>query len=294
MSPTARIEKDYEKLDSGEPPRREKVILDPYDLESINIAKRLTPEQRYWYYIHRGIDNDAISPMEDGLLESVEKKFIPGKLLDAEHLQSKRQEMTEEVKADYGVALRQSILDYILLDEKERIRLCIPPMAPPYRPRVARAPVPWHDELIGTKQHIEENLFITNPVMGDLLRLFAQFERLRVVDMNVLTPAVLPMSIEDFQVILRNQCQAFKAKLLNEYVLYPIISLNLPLILTKTRCISDGYQLPRPCFSTAKTAGTQSPRTVMIPTSASVDSTVFSNLFRLSCPTNSGTLLKRH
>ncbi|KAJ3194173.1 Dynein heavy chain 3, axonemal [Irineochytrium annulatum] len=216
ISPETRILRDYEPLDSGEPPEVKEIILDPYDLESINIAKRLTPEQRYWYYVKRGIPEDAIAPIDEGVLRAVEG-YIPEKLF-ADNLQLKRVEMIAEISDDYSTALKQSIIDYILLDSKERERLLIPANSQLYIPRTARAPVPWHDDVSRTKEYIADNLFITNPVMLELLRIYSQFESCRVVDISVLSPSVLPMTIEDFQVILRTQCQAFKTKLLNEWL----------------------------------------------------------------------------
>ncbi|KAJ3098250.1 Dynein heavy chain 3, axonemal [Phlyctochytrium planicorne] len=217
ISPESRILKDYEPLACGEKQKKEKVVLDPYDLESTNIAKRLTPEQRYWYYVMKGIPDDAIAPIEDGTLHAVEC-HIPEKLFSTDYLQTKRKEMIAEICDDYRIALKQSIVDYILLDDSERQRLLIPNFVQNYIPRIARAPVPWHDELAKTRGFISDNLFLTNPVMLELLKIFSSIESSRIVDMSVFTPAVLPMTIEDFQSILRSQCQAFKAKLLNEWL----------------------------------------------------------------------------
>jgi dynein heavy chain, axonemal len=214
-SPQTRIINDYKPLDNGIPYKAEKVILDPYDLESINIGKRLTPEQRYWYYIKKGIPDDSITPMEDNTIAAVEE-HIPVILRKSDLLQSKRLEMIKEIEQEYNIALKQSIINYILLDSRERERLCIPPLPPPYIPRTARAPVPWHDEVVQVKQRVSDNLFITNPVMVELLKIYSQFENMRIVDMSVLTQSVLPMGIEEYQAILKNQCQQFKSRLINE------------------------------------------------------------------------------
>ncbi|KAJ3114982.1 Dynein heavy chain 3, axonemal [Phlyctochytrium bullatum] len=215
ISPESRILIDYDPLDSGEVQKKEKIILDPYDLQSVNISKRLTPEQRYWYYVTKGIPEDAIAPIDQTTLKNVEK-YIPDKFCASDHLQAKRQEMVIEICEDYNIALKQSIVDYILLDDNERKRLMIPKFVRPYVPRIARAPVPWHGDLVRTKAFIADNFFLTNPVMLELLKIFSNIEKARLVDMGVFTPSVLPMTIEDFQSILRSQCQAFKAKLLTE------------------------------------------------------------------------------
>lgn len=37
-----------------------------------------------------------------------------------------------------------------------------------------RAPIPWHDSFVEAKRAIEAKLFITNPVMLDLQRLWVE------------------------------------------------------------------------------------------------------------------------
>eukprot|EP00842_Homolaphlyctis_polyrhiza_P004869 jgi/Hompol1/5383/HPOL_004407-RA len=189
--------------------------LDPFDLEAHTISQQVTPEQRYWYYVERGVPETALFKMEDTTLHAVEKK-IPARLLKAEHLQETRKQTIQELRAVHTTAVKQSIVDYILLDPSEQRRLMIPPFFANYTPRTARAPVPWHDTLVNTREYIEQNLFITNPVMLQLLSIFTQYEKCKVVDMSVFTPSVLPMTTEEFQGILKNQCQAFKARMLND------------------------------------------------------------------------------
>ncbi|KAI8622787.1 dynein heavy chain and region D6 of dynein motor-domain-containing protein [Chytriomyces sp. MP71] len=178
----------------------------------------LTPDQRYWYYVEKGIANDAITPFQENLSVANILKHVPPKLLATEPLQNAKTEMILEVERDYSWALKQSIVDYILLDAKERDRLKIPPMPPRYVPRVARAPVPWHDSVESVKMFMSENLLITNPVMLELLGIHSEFSKNRIIYTDTLTPSVLPMTIDDFQTMLRNQCQTFRAKLLNEWI----------------------------------------------------------------------------
>ncbi|KAJ3094397.1 Phosphoglucomutase-2, partial [Physocladia obscura] len=215
LSPESRIIKDYETLDwKPSPEKSAEIILDPYDLASTNIAKTLTAEQRYWYYIKRGIPNDSIAPMDERTLVAI-VKYIPARLQATEALVAHKKEMIAEIEADYNIALKQSIVDYILLDGKERERLKIPPLPARHVPRIARAPVPWHETVVGVKQGMEENLLITNPVMLELLGIHNVFAKNRIIYTETFTPMVLPMTIDDFQNTLRNQCQNFRAKLLN-------------------------------------------------------------------------------
>ncbi|KAI9206289.1 dynein heavy chain and region D6 of dynein motor-domain-containing protein [Polychytrium aggregatum] len=218
VSPESRISIMYPSIEElGRTRPVETVVLDPYDLESSNIAKQLTPEQRYWFYVQKAVPSDAIAPMEDSTIVAM-SQHIPPRLLTADHLQGTYREVLDEIRESYYLALKQSVVDYILLDPKEQLRLSIPPFATVYVPRIARAPVPWHESVISTKSFITDNLFITNPVMVRLLDIYSQFEDCRLVDMGNFTPAQLPITIEEFQAILKNQCQAFKNKLLNEWI----------------------------------------------------------------------------
>ena len=53
-----------------------------------------------------------------------------------------------EVRQDYVGASKQAVLDYLLLDPEERERLGIPVRPELWRPRVVRAPVPWHQSFL--------------------------------------------------------------------------------------------------------------------------------------------------
>ncbi|KNC96829.1 uncharacterized protein SPPG_07663 [Spizellomyces punctatus DAOM BR117] len=218
LSPYSRLATACPPLkDLGEIPQMAPPALDPYDLESDNIAKQLTAEHRYWYYVEKGIPDDAIAPMDRSNMEAV-RSLIPSTLLSSDSLVSTRNVVTQEIRDEYTTALKRSIVDYILLDPAEQERLCIPPFFTPYSPRIARAPVPWHESVVSAKGYMDENLFVTNPVMLDVLAIFEQFKHSRVADMSVFSPAVLPMTMEEFQAILKNQCQAFKNKMLNEWI----------------------------------------------------------------------------
>jgi dynein heavy chain len=191
-------------------------ILDPFDLDYINVAKQLTPERRYWYYVEKGIPAEAVPDMEGNVIRQVER-FIPTRILNAEHLQKTRKTALEEIRLVHNIALRKSIVDYILMDGDERIRLGIPAFEAPFEPQIVRAPVPWHHTLIETRASVEQNLYITNPVMLELLNIHHQFSGIKLIDMTVFSENMLPTSTEQFQTILKSQCQAFKARLLNEY-----------------------------------------------------------------------------
>ncbi|KAJ1517722.1 Dynein heavy chain 7, axonemal [Coelomomyces lativittatus] len=65
---------------------------------------------------------------------------------------------------------------------------------------------------------MEESLYTINPVMLQLLQIFQKYQQWSLFDLNVFTDATLPISIDEFRSILKNQCSAFRTKLLNEWI----------------------------------------------------------------------------
>ena len=55
-----------------------------------------------------------------------------------------KEEVFKEVKDLYNASMRQSILDYILLDPAERSRLGIEILNKPFQPKVVEGPSTWH------------------------------------------------------------------------------------------------------------------------------------------------------
>ena len=87
-----------------------------------------------------------------------------------------------EVKHDYIVAAKKSVLDYILLDPEERDRLNISVRPVTWSPRVVRAPVPWHQNYLQARQFCRHNLFSLNTVMNKLNDLWwRRYNNLRFV-----------------------------------------------------------------------------------------------------------------
>ena len=191
--------------------------LDPVELETHTILKQVTPQQRYWFYIERGFPENSVHEIDDESKERI-KKLIPSRLVDNAKLALTVTQIENEIKYNHVTAIKQGVVDYILIDPQERLRLEIPPVFDRYEIVTARAPVPWHNDLISVRKEIEENLYITNSAMISLLDIYTKFEGLRIVDTSVFTSSILPISTNEFQAILKNQCAAFKNRVLSEWI----------------------------------------------------------------------------
>ncbi|TPX32092.1 hypothetical protein SmJEL517_g04759 [Synchytrium microbalum] len=220
MSPLARIRDSYAPLLA---PLKYAPIEtpDPYDPEALSLAHQLTPEQRYWYYVHRGMPDEVVAELDSQAIHNMEA-MIPSFLRQSESLQETKQTLLNEAKETHQTALKRSILDYILLDDKERKRLGIPfPRGGSdlkYIPRVIRAPVPWHDMVVQSKQAMEKNLFITNPVMTQLLKIYSDFSANTVVNCSHFGGANTPVDVTEFRNVFKKQCDDFSQKINEEWL----------------------------------------------------------------------------
>ena len=58
----------------------------------------------------------------------------------------------EEVNSEYVSAVKRAVVDYVLMDEKERKRINVRKVPKRFATRVIRAPVPWHQSFLTAKQ----------------------------------------------------------------------------------------------------------------------------------------------
>ncbi|KNE55583.1 hypothetical protein AMAG_01474 [Allomyces macrogynus ATCC 38327] len=221
LTPDERIQHDYPHVEHAystsdlEAP----VVADLYDEDPDHPNNQFSPLDRYWYYVQEGVPESVVSKLDAESVRRIEMA-LPAPMTDAQTATFDKAvaDLLAEVRASYNLAFKKSIVDYILLDADERKRLMIPRVPYPYQPKIARAPFPWHDSVHVTKQFVEANLFITNPVMRQLLVIFQKYRDLVMFDMGVFSEATLPITLDEFRNVLRGQCQAFRARILSEWM----------------------------------------------------------------------------
>ena len=173
--------------------------------------------ERYWTYVNDFVPDSILPTLEPTFWSNV-NSYIPPLLLKEPRLNGSRESMKSEVLQLRHQALKQSVVDYILMDPEECRRLKIQKVQRTYQPHLARAPVPWHTSVVQAKRHMEHCLFIGNPMMTRLVLLFEKFKNMRIVDFGALTVSNFPMTLDDFQNILRNQCTTFRQRILTEWL----------------------------------------------------------------------------
>jgi dynein heavy chain len=127
------------------------IDLDPVDMETKTIAKQITAKQRYWFYVEKGIKNVDLARLEPSTIKKIKSLIKPSLISRAETFES----LLDEVKRHHCLSIKQSIVDYILLDDSERQRLMIPTLIERYKPKICRAPVPWHKSLTIPKEYLQ-------------------------------------------------------------------------------------------------------------------------------------------
>ena len=66
---------------------------------------------------------------------------------------------------NYRTAMKRAIIDYILLDYSERVRVNVLEIPTRFKPSVIRAPVPWRNNYLISKQFCRHNLFTTHNII---------------------------------------------------------------------------------------------------------------------------------
>ncbi|KAL7754340.1 hypothetical protein RI367_000321 [Sorochytrium milnesiophthora] len=213
----------------------ERVIADPYDEDPEHPNNQYSSLDRYWYYIEHGIPNDVTGAVSAETISGIQRRIAldnMDEVLEAARLNRLRKtkgfvsqnvppfdvvgDLVNEVQADYRIAFKKSIVDYILLDPGERRRLFISRVPNSYTPRIIRGPAPWHDHLQQIKGNMTTALHVTNPMMLRMLQISAEFGDMRIVDPSVFREDTLPMTIEEFHNTLKSQASAFRNRVLNE------------------------------------------------------------------------------
>ncbi|XP_010001540.1 PREDICTED: dynein heavy chain 3, axonemal [Chaetura pelagica] len=174
--------------------------------------------ERYSYYVFNGVREDMLAPQDKEVINAI-LKHVPDHILVDPNLKNSLESFKEEIKADYTISLMKSTVDYILLDPAERERLFIGSTPRPFPQRVVRAPVPWHKSYKEVKSWGERNLFIVNPLMPTLQKLwFSEYRHLRFVRTEEMVSEGLPPLPAEFEQVVRRHCVEAHHILQNKWI----------------------------------------------------------------------------
>jgi len=130
--------------------------------------------------------SNALSLISDSLLKK--------------HEESVRR-MFQEIFEDYKLAVKEAIVDYILLCPQERKRLNIPLLIKPFpcsAERIAleggfsvRLYPQWHEFVVNGKENMVANLHVTNIINSAILDWFEDFASFRLFESEIINQASL-------------------------------------------------------------------------------------------------------
>ncbi|XP_038676444.1 dynein heavy chain 3, axonemal isoform X3 [Scyliorhinus canicula] len=174
--------------------------------------------ERYIYYIDHGIQPNMIEPQKTEQIDRIEH-LLPKDLRNVPDLQELHNDLLEEVHIDYDSSLRKAIVNYILKDPSERMRLFVSSVPRPFPQRVIRAPVPWHSAYGQAKVWNESHLFVVNPMMSLLQEFwYTKFDDLRFVRLKEIKDDDVPMLPQEFEDLVKKQCAEARSILENIWI----------------------------------------------------------------------------
>ena len=115
----------------------------------------------------------------------------------------------------FRAAEKRAIIDYVLLDPSEKVRVNVLEVPTRFKPSVIRAPVPWKTSYILSQQFCRHNLFITNDI---IIRIRSTWEKryagLRFIDIKHLRSRMGdPLTPDEMQRRVLEQCKQTKETL---------------------------------------------------------------------------------
>uniref|UniRef100_A0A7M4ERW8 Dynein axonemal heavy chain 7 n=1 Tax=Crocodylus porosus TaxID=8502 RepID=A0A7M4ERW8_CROPO len=169
--------------------------------------------QKYYYYIHHGIDTEHVAPMDDSWLKHI-LDLVPRHL---KVLSKSINLLSDEMKEDYLLSVKKAIVDFVLRDPREKDEDTKPEL-PSHRAEIKILPKPWHKSFLSACSYIKENLHATNPTMLAVLDLWeTSFKNLRLVDKEAYHSRQESMELSFFQTIAVKHMESAKDVLLKKW-----------------------------------------------------------------------------
>jgi hypothetical protein len=156
--------------------------------------------------------------------------------------------LASDIEFDYANSIRKSIVDYILSRPAECVRLGVPHVEP-RKPRPALDTSQWREAVFMAMDTMENGLFITNPVMVEILGMWQQY-----VDLSLACESPGVLASETAGHGLPCQLSVFQTVQTQVSALLRAFSVTTA-TLTSGFCVSHSTGRPRRTFS--KTSGSR-------------------------------------
>ncbi|KAK9508782.1 hypothetical protein O3M35_006257 [Rhynocoris fuscipes] len=174
---------------------------------NLELKKKLRCEdmEKIHYYITKGINSNIIQPYNEKWLNNI-KSRIPQEKRKRWH--KLIQQCCNEVREGYDLCLKETIVEYILLDENERRRLNIITRPFKFPNIIIRSPVPWHNIFMITYQQFHYKHFCSHPVILNIVELWHnKYKDFIVITLSNLREQNLPIQPSHFDEFTTEMCE---------------------------------------------------------------------------------------
>ncbi|XP_068431186.1 dynein axonemal heavy chain 3 isoform X2 [Clinocottus analis] len=175
--------------------------------------------ERYAYYITNGVPSAVLSPQPCQQMMNIMRLVPPETEDSSTKLKIIRANMEKEVKREYYLSLKKSIVDYILMDPSECQRLSISSIPKPFPRRVICAPVPWSTSYKEAYMWQSQHLFTVTHMMALLQNVWLNsFSSLRFIRLEELFSTRFPLLPSQFEESVQKQCQTTRDELVQKWL----------------------------------------------------------------------------
>ncbi|KAK9527005.1 hypothetical protein VZT92_015671 [Zoarces viviparus] len=175
--------------------------------------------KRYIYYITNGVPSSVLEPQPPQQMMKIMRLLPPEPEDISKHLKIMRADMEEEVKREYNLSLKQSIVNYILMDPSECQRLSISSIPKPFTRRVIHGPVPWATSYKEVRTWQSQHLFTVSQMMVRLQDVWLNgFSSLRFFGLEDILSTSLPLLPSEFEELIHRGCQTTRDELVQNWL----------------------------------------------------------------------------
>ncbi|XP_035707277.1 dynein heavy chain 3, axonemal-like [Folsomia candida] len=125
---------------------------------------------RYKYYI-QSISDDDVADWPPNTSSKI-RKLLPKSCTEKRVLKVLVERLEERARSWFKWALKKAIVDYILMDPAERVRIKVFQVEQSYQPRIVRGPIPWHNNYVTCREVMRNTLFLCHPILVRLRKLW--------------------------------------------------------------------------------------------------------------------------
>ncbi|KAG8235430.1 hypothetical protein J437_LFUL015495 [Ladona fulva] len=211
----------YSNLEAREPVSPDVQLVEMKNIIDTEQGKLIRPEDisTIEHYILHEIEDRMIQKYPKYCLDNAKTK-LHQKFFQNKRLRPVFEAMESEIVEDYSMSIRIAIVEYILLDENECKRLNVNTVPKKYPTMSIRLPVPWHQQVIISRQFISHNLHICDQSMLAIRNLWnLNFSGLLIIPTNFLNEkSPFPLNMDDMESQINILCEEARGILLHDWL----------------------------------------------------------------------------